>query len=262
VSRGARHRSTILLLQALPGVILLGVWQGASGRWIDPMFFSQPSTIVLRLLHLLGERRFWGDVQVTTIETVLGYLIGAASGLVLAFLAGRSETFRQVVEPYIIALNSIPKVALAPLFILWFGIGIWSKVWTAAILVFFLVFYNTYLGISSMDPELASLARVMGATERHVVRLVTLPATLPFVMAGFRTSVPYAVIGVILGEFAASTRGLGYTILYAANTFDAPTLYAGILVLLVFVLVANALIAALERRLVRWKPRDETRPAL
>jgi NitT/TauT family transport system permease protein len=262
VNRTTRGSWTILFLQALPGIVLIAFWQWASGRLVDPMFFSRPSAIVLRVVELLGDRRFWGDVQITVIETALGYLIGAGLGLVLAFMAGRSETFRKIVEPYIIAINSVPKVALAPLFILWFGVGIWSKVWTAVILVFFLVFYNTFLGISTMDRELASLARVMGSSERQVVTLIVLPATLPFVMAGLRTSVPYAIIGVILGEFAASTKGLGYKILYAANTFDASTLYAGILVLLAFVLLTNALIGGLERRLVRWKPREDARPGL
>ncbi len=255
-------RPSTLLLQALPGIALIVFWQWASGSLVDEMFFSRPSQIVARLAALLGDRRFWSDVQITTIETVLGYLIGASAGLVFAFMAARSDLFRKMVEPYIIAINSVPKVALAPLFILWFGVGIWSKVWTAVILVFFLVFYNVYLGLSSMDRELTNLARVMGSNERQVVVFVMLPATLPFVMAGLRTSLPYAIIGVILGEFAASTKGLGYKILYAANTFDAPTLFAGILVLLAFVLLANALIGGLERRLVRWKPREDTRPAL
>lgn len=242
------------VLPSIPGLIILSVWQWGSGSIVDPLFFSTPSDILIRLFELLGDGKFWTHVQVTVWETVLGFAIGSLSAIVMAYLAGSSPWVNYIIEPYLVAINAVPKVALAPLFILWFGIGIWSKVATATMMVFFLVFYSVYMGVRSTDKALMELARVMGCSQRQVTMMVLLPATMPFVMTGLRTATPYAVIAVIIAEFAASTKGIGYMILYAANLFDTPTLFAGILVLLVFVLIITNLISRAERALVRWQP--------
>ncbi|MBV8184810.1 MAG: ABC transporter permease subunit, partial [Hyphomicrobiales bacterium] len=142
----------------------------------------------------------------------------------------------------------------APLFIIWFGIGLWSKVALAAAMVFFLVFYNVYMGVRGVDAELVRLTMIMGANERQLTRHVYLPAAAPFVIMGMRMAIPYAVIGVIVGEFTSSVQGLGLFIHEASSTYDPAGVFAGIAVLLGFVITANMLASRLERRLLRWQP--------
>jgi NitT/TauT family transport system permease protein len=148
----------------------------------------------------------------------------------------------------------IPKIALAPLFIIWFGIGLWSKVALASTMVFFLVFYNVYAGVRAVDRDLVALARVMGADERQLGRHIYLPAATPYILLGLRMAIPYAVIGVIVGEFTSATRGLGLFIHYASDTYDPAGVFAGIAILLAFVMAAGSLASRLERRLLRWRP--------
>ena len=157
------------------------------------------------------------------------------------------------------AFYGIPKIALAPLFIIWFGIGIGSKVALAAIMVFFLVFYNVYTGVRSVDRELVNLTLVMGANQRQLTTHVYLPAAAPYVLLGMRMAVPYSVIGVIVGEFTSSVQGLGLFIHEASSTYDPAGVFAGIVILLAFVIVANFLAGRLERRLLRWKAPTDAR---
>ena len=151
------------------------------------------------------------------------------------------------------AFYGVPKIALAPLFIIWFGIGIWSKVALASIMVFFLVFYNVYSGVRAVDRELVNLTLVMGANQRQLTYHVYLPAAAPYVMLAMRMAVPYSVIGVIVGEFTSSTQGLGLFIHEASSTYDPAGVFSGIVILLAFVVVANVLAGRLERRFLRWK---------
>jgi NitT/TauT family transport system permease protein len=258
-SRRSRYNQLVGIGQVLPLLLLLAVWQFGSGRLVDPLLFSTPLAIVERLIKLIPSRQFYDDLSTTLTEIALGYAFGVAAGVVIAFLAWRWNALDRIVQPYIIAFNAIPKVALAPLFLIWFGIGIWSKVATAFVLVFFLAFYSVYLGLHSLDLELVDLARIMGCNERQVSLQVLLPATLPFVLSALRTCMPYAIIGVVIGEFAASTRGVGYRVLYSAGTFDPAGVYAHIVILVVLVLAVNALLGLLEARVIRWRPRQEQR---
>jgi NitT/TauT family transport system permease protein len=259
VARQSRYNQLVGLGQVLPLLVLLAGWQLGSGRLVDPLLFSTPLAIVQRLATLFQSRQFYDDLSTTLTEIALGYAFGVVAGVVIAFLAWRWKALDRIVQPYIIAFNAIPKVALAPLFLIWFGIGIWSKVATAFALVFFLAFYSVYLGLHSLDLELVDLARIMGCNERQVSLQVLLPATLPFVLSALRTCMPYAIIGVIIGEFAASTRGVGYRVLYSAGTFDPAGVYAHIVVLVILVLVVNALLGRLEARVIRWRPQQEQR---
>jgi NitT/TauT family transport system permease protein len=146
-----------------------------------------------------------------------------------------------------------PKIALAPLFIIWFGIGMGSKIALASIMVFFLVFYNVFAGVRSVDRELVNLTLVMGANQRQLTYHVFLPAAAPFVMLGMRLAIPYSVIGVIVGEFTSSAQGLGLFIHEASSTYDPAGVFAGIAILVAFVTIANFLAGRLERRLLRWR---------
>ena len=195
-----------------------------------------------------------GGIAVTEAqELVLGYVIGVAGGVVGGYALGRSPRLAAIFEPYVMAFYGVPKIALAPLFIIWFGIGMGSKVALASIMVFFLVFYNVFAGVRSVDRELVNLTLVMGANQRQLTYHVYLPAAAPFVMLGMRMAIPYSVIGVIVGEFTSSTQGLGLFIHEASATYDPAGVFAGIVILLGFVVVAGSLADRLERRLLRWR---------
>jgi NitT/TauT family transport system permease protein len=166
---------------------------------------------------------------------------------------GRSQFLSAAFQPYIMGLYSIPKIALAPVFIVWLGLGMASKVAVVFLASFFLVFFNTYSGLLSINEELVRLARVMGATWAQVITRVIIPAAAPQIFLGLRTAVPYAVIGAVIGEYIGSHEGLGYFILYASQTYDAPALFSGILILVAIVFVANSFLNRLEGYVIRWR---------
>jgi NitT/TauT family transport system permease protein len=241
------------LVTLLPGIALLAFWQWASGRLIKEIYVSKPTAVAARLYELFASGEIYPHLWTTGQELVLGYVIGVAGGILGGYALGRSPRLATVFEPYVMAFYGIPKIALAPLFIIWFGIGIGSKVALAAIMVFFLVFYNVYTGVRDVDRELVNLTLVMGANQRQLTTHVYFPAAAPYVLLGMRMAVPYSVIGVIVGEFTSSIQGLGLFIHEASSTYDPAGVFAGIVILLAFVIVANFLAGRLERRLLRWK---------
>ena len=253
----ARRRMPAALRAAgrlLPGVVFLLFWEWASGRLVREAYVSRPSAVAQRLVELFASGEIWPNLAVTAEELAIGYALGAAAGVLAGYGLGRRPRLARVVEPYLLAFYGIPKIALAPLLVIWFGIGVWSKVALAATMVFFLVFYNVFAGVRAVDRELVNLALVMGAREGQLGRHVFLPAAMPAIMLGLRMAIPYAVIGVIAGEFASSVRGLGLYINYASSTYDPAGVFAGIAILLAFVLAANTLAVWVERRVLRWRP--------
>jgi NitT/TauT family transport system permease protein len=241
------------LVTLLPGIALLVFWQWSSGRLIREIYVSKPTAVVERLYELFASGEIYPHLWTTGQELVLGYTIGVAGGVVGGYALGRSQRLASIFEPYVMAFYGVPKIALAPLFIIWFGIGIWSKVALASTMVFFLVFYNVFSGVRSVDRELVNLTLVMGANQRQLTWHVYLPAAAPFVMLGMRLAIPYSVIGVIVGEFTSSTQGLGLFIHEASSTYDPAGVFAGIVILLIFVMTANFVAGRLERRLLRWR---------
>jgi NitT/TauT family transport system permease protein len=241
------------LLKLLPGVALLFFWQWASGRLIKEIYVSKPTAIAQRLYELFASGEIYPHLWTTGQELVLGYVIGVAGGVIGGYTLGRSPRLARIFEPYVMAFYGVPKIALAPLFIIWFGIGMGSKIALASIMVFFLVFYNVFAGVRSVDRELVNLTLIMGANQRQLTCHVFLPAAAPFVMLGMRLAIPYSVIGVIVGEFTSSAQGLGLFIHEASSTYDPAGVFAGIVVLLAFVASANFLASRLEGRLLRWR---------
>jgi NitT/TauT family transport system permease protein len=242
-----------VLVRLLPGLAILAFWQWASGRLIREIYVSKPTAVAARLYELFASGEIYPHLLTTGEELVLGYVIGVAGGILGGYALGRSPRLANIFEPYVMAFYGIPKIALAPLFIIWFGIGIGSKVALASIMVFFLVFYNVYTGVRSVDRELVNLTLVMGANQRQLTYHVYFPAAAPYVLLGMRMAVPYSVIGVIAGEFTSSIQGLGLFIHEASSTYDPAGVFAGIAILLTFVIAANFLAGRLERRLLRWK---------
>ncbi|MCJ2071358.1 ABC transporter permease [Methylobacterium sp. J-030] len=249
------------LTPLLPGLVLIAFWQWASGRLVREIYVSKPTAVASRLYELFATGEIFPHLWTTAQELVLGYAIGVAGGIMAGYALGRSPRLARVFEPYVMGFYGVPKIALAPLFIIWFGIGMGSKVALAAIMVFFLVFYNVYTGVRGVDRELVNLTLVMGANQRQLTRHVYLPAAAPFVMLGMRLAIPYSVIGVIVGEFTSATQGLGLFIHEASSTYDPAGVFAGIAILLAFVLGAGSLAGRLERRLLRWRTLSGTSPS-
>lgn len=241
------------LVMLMPGAAFLLFWQWASGRLIKEIYVSKPTAVAERLYELFASGEIYPHLWTTGQELVLGYVIGVSGGVIGGYALGRSPRLARIFEPYVMAFYGVPKIALAPLFIIWFGIGIGSKIALASIMVFFLVFYNVFAGVRSVDRELVNLTLVMGANQRQLTYHVYLPAAAPFVMLGMRMAIPYSVIGVIVGEFTSSTQGLGLFIHEASATYDPAGVFAGIVILLGFVIIAGALAGRLERRLLRWR---------
>jgi NitT/TauT family transport system permease protein len=231
---------------------ILGLWQFAVTDALLP-YFSRPSLIAAKLYELLTHQDIYRHISVTLAEITMGYALGAVIGLSLGFILGRSQFLSAALQPYIIGLYSIPKIALAPVFIVWLGLGIASKVAVVFVASFFLVFFNTYSGLISINEELVRLARLMGASWPQTVTRVILPAAAPQIFLGLRTAVPYAVIGAVIGEYIGSSEGLGYFILYASQTYDAAALFAGIIILVAIVFLANFGLNWLEGRVIRWR---------
>jgi NitT/TauT family transport system permease protein len=252
-SKGLSWRTQVLRLVIFAGI--LGLWQVADGRWLPDYLISSPSQIAKTLWDLLSGSTpgLWPDIQTTAEELVLGYALGVAAGVAVGLLLGYWHAGAAVFNPLITAINGIPKIALAPLFLIWFGIGLQSKVAIASMTVFFVMFYNSYMGVVTMPQELVNVLRVMGASRWTIIRSVTLPQISVPLLAGLKASVPFAMIGVIVGEFIAAQQGVGYLIKSATQNFDSATVFAGIAVLMIMMVVGMMLVALVERRALRWQ---------
>lgn len=251
--RKDRRATNLGRLAFAAGFLLL--WELASGTLVDQFFVSKPSHIAAAFWGMLTKEGLLYHLQFTVIEALGGYLIGAGAGLTLGFALARSALVYRIVEPFVVAFYGIPRIALAPLFIMWFGIGIASKLAVAAVMVFFIVLINTIAGIRSVPSQLLQVARVMGASEWDLIRKLTFPAATPFIVAALQITVPQAMIGAIVGEFISSNRGVGHLISRAAGWLDTPGLFAGIFTLLVVVLLMNLGVTALGNHLMRWHPK-------
>jgi len=258
--RGSASSFQINLARLVTGLAILGLWQGlAEAKVLNPLLFSTPVKVVGRLAAFLGgevvySRTIYNHLSITLQEMAVGYVAGAALGMAVGFALARSQTLSRIFEPYILAIYSVPKIALAPLFVLTLGIGITSKWGVVTMEVFFLVFFNTFSGVRNINEEFVQLARVMGASKAQVTRRIIMPASLPFIMTGLKMGVPFAMIGAIIGEFIASNQGLGWLILYMASNFDASGLFAAILILVAVVWLLGQLLALIEARTLRWQP--------
>lgn len=252
-------RGRLFVYRVLFGLVLLALWEGASGRIIDPFWVSSPSRVFGYLAEVTLDGSIFEHAAVTLYETLIGFMLGALTGVGFGFLLARRETLAAVLDPYIVAFNGVPRIALAPLFIIWFGIGPVSKIVLVVIVVFFLTFFSTYSGIKGVDLELKNILRVMGASERQVLVKITVPATVPWILTGLKLSVPYALVAAVVGEFVASSRGLGYLIHYNTSLFSTTGALGGIFILAAVVVLCNEALDRAEARLLRWRPREDGR---
>jgi NitT/TauT family transport system permease protein len=205
---------------------------------------------------LEGRADIYLHLGVTLLETVLAFGLGTVLGLVFGLWHALAPTAGAILDPYIKAANSMPRVILAPIFALWFGLGIWSKVALAVTLVFFIVFFNVYQGVKEVSPVVLANARMLGASQKQLLRTVYLPSATSWVFSSLHTSVGLAFVGAVVGEYLGSARGVGYLILQAEGTFDVNTVFAGIVVLTACALVLDGIVGRLETRLMKWQPRQ------
>jgi NitT/TauT family transport system permease protein len=248
-------------------VALFAFWHVATAPGLIPpiffdsendakFFFGEPLKILARVWSwFVVDRDIYQHLWVTLLETVLAFLIGTVSGLVIGMWLALSPVAAAILDPYIKALNSMPRVILAPIFAVWFGLGIASKVALGFTLVFFIVFFNVYQGVKEVSPTVLANARMLGASQRQLLRHVYLPSAMSWVFSSLHTSVGLAFVGAVVGEYLGSSRGVGYLILQAEGTFDINTVMAGILVLTAFALVLDWAVGRVEKHLMKWQPR-------
>jgi NitT/TauT family transport system permease protein len=254
------NRTTLLALQIGVGLMLLGLWHlGATvtiggAVLLPPFFFSTPADVLLRVYQMFASGKIWGHLSITLIETLLAFLIGAAGGIVFGFWFARKPLVAAVFDPYLKMANALPRVVLAPIFMLWLGLGIWSKVALGVTLVFFIVFFNVYQGVKEVSPVVLANARMMGMNERQLFRHVYWPSALSWMFSSLHTSVGFALVGAVVGEYLGSSAGLGYLIHQAEGVFDVTGVFAGMVVLAIFVLLVDRGVTLIENRLLVWRP--------
>jgi NitT/TauT family transport system permease protein len=258
-----RRRRLVIALRLLVLAALLGGWEGAVLLgWLDPFFFGQPSGIAVRLYDWTTEGTsigpLWLQVWVTLYEAGLGFLIGAGLGIVCGIALGRNAMLADIFSIYIKVGNSIPRVVLGSIFIVSLGLGIWSKVALAVVMVFFVVFGNAFQGVREADRAIISNARILGASHWQVTRDVVIPSALTWIIASLHVSFGFALIGAIVGEFLGARKGMGLLIATAQGSFDANGVFAAMILVAVVALAAEGLLTMAERRLIVWRP-EETR---
>ena len=247
-------------LVLLPGLCTVVMWELAAWQWPTvARLVSQPTEIARGIVDVVSTGTIWQHLNATMTEMAVGYAIGAVSGVALGFLCGRIKLLGDILSPYITLFNGIPKVALAPVFVIWFGIGLMSKIAIILTMVFFVVFINTFAGLRSVNEDYVAIVRIMGASHWQVVREVFLPATLPFIIVGLRAGIPFSVIGAVVGEFIAATKGVGFFINYNQGTYDTNGIFVGVTILALLVVVLDWLLSLLERRLLKWRPEVEAK---
>jgi NitT/TauT family transport system permease protein len=220
-------------------------------------FFGEPLKVFGRIgVWFVGEGNIYRHLGVTLVETLLAFGLGAGLGLGTGLWLALAPLASAILEPYVKALNSMPRIILAPIFAVWFGLGIGSKVALGVTLVFFIVFFNVYQGVKEVSPVVLANARMLGASRRQLLRHVYLPSATSWVFSSLHTSVGLAFVGAVVGEYLGSSQGVGYLILQAEGTFDMNTVMAGILVLTVFALLLDAAVGRIEQRLMKWQPQS------
>jgi NitT/TauT family transport system permease protein len=232
---------------------ILALWQVAS-HWSGPQWIPPPALVAKRFWLGLASGDLWFHSRYTLAAALLGFLLGGVPGAVLPFALRRLPVVQAILDPYLVAGYGAPKVALTPLFVIWFGIGLESKVALVTAVVFFMVFFMTAAGLRATDQKLIAMARVYGADERLIAREIVWPAAVPFIFTSFRVAAPYAIGTAVVGELISSNRGLGYFIQSAATNFDPAGIFVGVVALAALVIGLNAVFSWTEGRLLAWRP--------
>lgn len=242
----------------LTGLVL--VWEATTGglglgwKIFETSILARPSLIARDSFDYASSGLLVRDLRVTLSEAFLGLLFGLVGGIVIGLLFGYWRGVAAVLEPIMVALNSLPRITVAPILILWFGLGMTSKVLLSLFTVFFVIFFNTFLGVRNVDPDLVKVIRVMGGGPPEVARMVVIPSVSSWVFAALRTSVSFALSGAVVGEFVGSTSGLGYRMLLAAGLLHTERVFAIMVVLMVVGASLVGISRRVEEHLLRWRP--------
>lgn len=249
------NRALLAVFQVALLLGLFALWHVLTATEVLPkFFFGEPLAVLGRIHDWFASGRIFPHLGVTLLETLLAFVIGTLLGLVVGLWLALSPTASKLFDPYITAFNSMPRVILAPIFAVWFGLGIWSKVLLGVTLVFFIVFFSVYNGVREVSPTVLANARMLGASGRQLLRHVYLPSATAWVFSSLHASVGMAFVGAVVGEYLGSAKGVGYLILQAEGVFDINTVFAGVLVLTACALVLDFVVTLAERRLLRWRP--------
>ncbi|MEA2917082.1 MAG: sulfonate transport system permease protein, partial [Bradyrhizobium sp.] len=253
-------RLTLLLCQILVAVVFLGLWQLLTtvpifGRMLlPPFFFSNPVDVASQIFAWFASGVIWKHLWITLLESGLAFTIGSIAGVLVGFWFARQPRIAAIFDPYVKMANALPRVVLAPIFALWLGLGIWSKVALGVTLVFFIVFFNVYQGVKEVSSTVLANGRMLGMSEKQLMRHVFWPSALSWMFSSLHTSVGFAVVGAVVGEYLGSAAGLGYLIQQAEGIFDVAGVFAGMFVLSAFVILIDLLVTVVERRLLVWRP--------
>jgi NitT/TauT family transport system permease protein len=253
-------RLTLLALQLLVAVVALALWQVFAtipvfGKvLLPPFFFSNPVDVFAQVVKWFSSGVIWKHLFITLWESILAFVIGSLSGAVVGFWFARQPTVAAVFDPYVKMINALPRVVLAPIFTLWLGLGIWSKVALGVTLVFFIVFFNVYQGVREVSRTVLDNGRMLGMNARQLTQHVYFPSALSWMFSSLHTSVGFAVVGAVVGEYLGSAAGLGYLIQQAEGVFDVAGVFAGMFVLSLFVILIDMGVTLVERRLLVWRP--------
>lgn len=253
-----RRRLGTLCLQVLVFLLIAGSWQTLSVKhWIDPFFFSSPYDILNRIISWAktgtSAGPLYGQFTVTFEETVISFIIGTIFGVTMGYALGTNKLLSDIFGPYITMLNALPRVVLAPIFVVWFGLGMPSKVALGVTLTFFIVFFNAFQGVREVDRNLVNNALLLGANKRQLARHVIIPSALSWILSSLHTSFGFALTGAVVGEFIGAQKGLGFLISESQGAFDTSGVFAGMVLLSITSLGADWLVTRLERRFVVWR---------
>ena len=245
----------MFILRLLLILAVLAIWELlAQFKIIDTFFFGQPSAIAIDMKEAFATGDILPHIKITLEEALAGLLIGTVTGVLSAFILGKLDVTARVLDPIIMAFYGIPKLALGPIFILWFGLGMQSKIFLAALMVFFLVFFNAYAGFKNVDQALIDAVRLMGASNRQITFKVVLPSSVPWLMAGIKAGLGAALLGAVVGEYIGASAGLGWMVEFAGGMYDIARVFTCIIVLMLLMAALNAALGLIERRLLKWRP--------
>jgi NitT/TauT family transport system permease protein len=264
------NRTNLLALQVLVALICIAFWHVFSKypvcglsrfgfendciTFLPPFFFSTPGEVASRVLKWFIDGSIWKHLWITLVEAMLAFVVGAISGVLIGFWFARKPLIAAIFDPYVKMANALPRVVLAPIFALWFGLGISSKVALGVTLVFFIVFFNVYQGVKEVSTTVRDNARMIGMNEAQLMRHVYWPSALSWMFSSLHTSVGFAVVGAVVGEYLGSAAGLGYLIQQAEGVFDVAGVFAGMFVLSAFVILIDVFVTLVEKRLLVWRP--------
>ncbi|MGC2086209.1 MAG: ABC transporter permease [Bradyrhizobium sp.] len=253
-------RLGLLALQLLVAIVVIVLWQLFSTVKVfghillPPFFFSNPVDVFTQVIAWFATGVIWKHLAITLWESILAFVIGSLGGVLVGFWFARKPLVAAVFDPYVKMANALPRVVLAPIFTLWLGLGIWSKVALGVTLVFFIVFFNVYQGVKEVSTVVRDNGRMLGMSERQLMRHVYWPSALSWMFSSLHTSVGFAVVGAVVGEYLGSAAGLGYLIQQAEGVFDVAGVFAGMFVLSIFVVLIDIGVTLVERRLLVWRP--------